>query len=112
MAPRTSASSGLTSSSRSVSVLDGAICSSGTSSPVRGQPVLGDAVMAEFEQLLAADAGQPKDFDRGERPERFLVLVGQVAPLAGDECPRPRRAARWPWARWPFAASRPVPSMT
>jgi hypothetical protein len=36
MALRTSASSGLTSSRRSVSVLDGAICSSGTTSPVEG----------------------------------------------------------------------------
>jgi hypothetical protein len=36
MALRTSASSGLTSSNRSVSVLDGAICSSGTNSPVVG----------------------------------------------------------------------------
>ena len=50
-----------------------------------GQPVFGDAVVAEFEQFLAADAGQPQDFDGGERPERFLVLVGQVAPFAGDE---------------------------
>jgi hypothetical protein len=38
----TSASSGLTSSSRSVSVLDGAICSSGTSSPVDGSRYFGD----------------------------------------------------------------------
>ena len=36
IADRTSASSGLTSSSLSVSVLVGAICSSGTSSPVVG----------------------------------------------------------------------------
>ena len=36
MALSTSASSGLTTSSRSASVLDGAICSSGTSSPVPG----------------------------------------------------------------------------
>ena len=36
MALSTSASSGLTTSSRSASVLDGAICSSGTSSPVLG----------------------------------------------------------------------------
>ena len=33
----TSASSGLTTRSRSASVLDGAICSSGTSSPVPGR---------------------------------------------------------------------------
>ncbi len=83
MALSTSASSGLTSSSRSVSVLDGAICSSGTSFAGGGQPVFGDAVVAEFEQFLAADAGQPQDFDRGERPERLVVLVGQVAPFAG-----------------------------
>ena len=37
IAARTSASSGLTTSSRSVSVFDGAICSSGTSSPVAGR---------------------------------------------------------------------------
>ena len=36
MADSTSASSGLTTRSRSESVLDGAICSSGTSSPVAG----------------------------------------------------------------------------
>ena len=37
MALRTSASSGLMTSSRSASVLDGTICSSGTSSPVEGR---------------------------------------------------------------------------
>ena len=36
IADRTSASSGLMTRSRSASVLDGAICSSGTSSPVAG----------------------------------------------------------------------------
>ena len=37
MALSTSASSGLTSSRRSVSVLEGAICSSGTTSPLEGR---------------------------------------------------------------------------
>jgi hypothetical protein len=39
--------------------------------------------MGELQELLAADAGESQDLDRGERPERFLFLVGQVAPLAG-----------------------------
>jgi len=40
-------------------------------------------VVAEFKQFLAADAGQSQNFDRGECPERLVVLVGQVAPFAG-----------------------------
>ena len=53
-----------------------------------GQPVLGDAVVGQLQQLLAADAGQAQDFDRGEGPERFVFFVGQVAPPAGGRCPR------------------------
>ena len=51
MALSTSASSGLTTSSRSVSVLDGAICSSGTSSPVLGSRYWIEAVVAELESV-------------------------------------------------------------
>src|ERR1035437_7973558 len=100
IADRTSASSGLTRSSLSVSVLLGAICSSGTSSPVAGsrysvmpwwvssrsssqrdelagrrQPVLGDAVVGELQEFLAADPGQPQHLDRGEAPERSFFLI-------------------------------------
>ena len=57
MADRTSASSGLMTSSRSASVLDGAICSSGISSPVDGQPVLDQAVVGQLGQFLDPDAG-------------------------------------------------------
>jgi hypothetical protein len=50
----------------------------------RGQPVLGDAMVSEFQELLAADPGQPQDLDRGEAPERFFFLIRQVAALAGS----------------------------
>ena len=52
----TSASSGETTRSRSASVLDGAICSSGTSSPVVGSRYAIEAVVGELEQFLDPDA--------------------------------------------------------
>ena len=56
-AASTSASSGPMTRSRSLSVLDGAMCSSGISSPVAGQPVLDQAVMGQFGEFLDPDAG-------------------------------------------------------
>ena len=42
-------------------------------------------MVGQFQQFLAADAGQAEDFDGGEGPERVVFLVGQVAPpAAGD----------------------------
>src|SRR6476660_326946 len=58
-----------------------------------GQAVFGDAVVAEFKQFLAADAGHPQYFNRRERPERLVVLVGQVAPFAGGRIVGPDVAA-------------------
>jgi hypothetical protein len=77
-----------------------------------GQPVLGDAVVGQLEQLLTADAGQAQGFDRGEGPECLVFFVGQVAPPAGDGVLRPDAAAvdlvggLWgaksrAWGRWP-----------
>ncbi|MFH8446881.1 hypothetical protein ACH4D3_37425 [Streptomyces sp. NPDC018026] len=49
------------------------------------EPVLGDAVVCEFQEFLVANAGQTQDLDHGERPERFLFFIGQVSPApAGD----------------------------
>jgi hypothetical protein len=76
MALRTSVSSGPTSRRRSVSVLDGAIWSKRHEFAGGGQAVFGDAVVAQLQHFLAADPGQPQDFDGGERPERILVLIG------------------------------------
>ena len=57
IAMSTSASSGLMTRSRSVSVLEGAMCSSGIELAGGGQGVLDEAVVAEFGQFLDADAG-------------------------------------------------------
>jgi hypothetical protein len=90
MTDSTSASSGLTTRSRSVSVFDGAICSSGMSSPVvgsrwwaagGGQPVLDQAVVADLQDFLNADAGQAQYFHGGPGPERQVLFHGQVAPF-------------------------------
>ena len=83
IAARTSARSGQTTRSRSVSVLDGAICSSGTSSPVVGQPVLDQAVVGELEQFLDPDAGGAQHLDDRPGPERVVFFAGQVVPRAG-----------------------------
>ncbi len=47
-----------------------------------GQRVGDEAVVGEFQHLLDADAGVPQDVHGGPRPERGLLLVGEVAPLA------------------------------
>jgi hypothetical protein len=41
--------------------------------------------LGQFEQFLAADPVQPQDLDGGERPERFLFFVGQVASFTGSD---------------------------
>ena len=81
-------------SSRSVSVLDGAICSSGTSSPVRGQPVLDEAVVGQLGQFLDADAGEAQDFARRPRPRTRGALRGSGRGACRRRGPRPRRLAR------------------
>ena len=83
IADRTSASSGLTRSSPLGIGLARGDLQQRDELAGRGQPVLGDAVVGELQELLAADAGQPEDFDRGEGPECFFFLIGQVAALAG-----------------------------
>lgn len=48
------------------------------------EPVLGHAVMPQFQELFVADAGQAEDLERGEEPKRLLFFIGQVpSPLAG-----------------------------
>ena len=87
MAERTSASSGLTTRSRSASVLEGAICSSGTSSPVVGQPVLDQAVVAELEEFLDADARERGGPRRPPMPRTRGPLPGSRSrrlPVAGS----------------------------
>ena len=47
------------------------------------EPVLGDAVVRQFQEFFVADAGQEEDLDRGEGPKRFF-FIGQVpSPPAG-----------------------------
>ncbi|MEK8146662.1 hypothetical protein NKH18_51510 [Streptomyces sp. M10(2022)] len=54
------------------------------------EPVLGDAVVREFQEFLVANVGQAQDLDRCERPEGFLFFIGQVpsAPAGGLFGPR------------------------
>src|SRR6266498_1116858 len=59
----TSASSGLTTSSRSASVLD-------------------EAVVGQFEEFLDADPGGAQDFHDSEGPKGVVLLVCEVAALA------------------------------
>ena len=82
-ADSTSANSGETTRSLSSSVFEGMICSSGTISPVDGQAVLDQAVMADLQQFLDPAAGEAKDFHGGPGPERVVVFVAEVAALAG-----------------------------
>ena len=110
IAARTSASSGLMTSSRSVSVFDGAICSSGTSSPVAGQPVLDQAVVGQLGEFLDADAGVAQHFHRGPGPERPVLLAGQVAASARCRGPRPR-SGRWSRSSSPCGAASGPPAV-
>ena len=83
MALSTSASSGLTTSRRSASVLDGAIWSSGTSSPVLGSRYCTRLWWAELGQFLDADAGGAQDLHDRPGPERVAFSGGQVAACDG-----------------------------
>jgi hypothetical protein len=47
------------------------------------QPVLHQAVVAELDQFLDADAGGPEHFDDRPGPERVAFFGGEVAPFAG-----------------------------
>jgi len=66
-----------------VSVLLGADLQQRDELAGRGQPVLGNAVVGELQELLAADPCESQDLDHGEGPERFFFLIRQVAALAG-----------------------------
>ncbi len=80
----TSASSGLTTRARSVSVLDGTICSSADELTGGGQAILHQAVVAELLELLDSDPGGPEDFDDRPGPEGVVLFDRQVAALARD----------------------------
>ena len=69
--------------SRSASVLDGAICSSGHQLAGAGEPVLDQAVVAELDEFLGADAGGAQDFHGRPGPEGAVFLGGEVAPVPG-----------------------------
>ena len=64
-----------------------------------GQPVLHQAVMGQFCQLLDPDAGRAQHFHDGERPERVLLLLAQVAALAAGRVVGPDLARRSPLDR-------------
>ncbi|MFE2038177.1 hypothetical protein ACFXBB_34065 [Streptomyces scopuliridis] len=66
-----------------MSVLDGTIYRRGDEFTGRGQPVLDQAVVAQFQQLLDADAGGPQDLDYGPGPEGAFVLESQIAAFSG-----------------------------
>ena len=100
IAARTSASSGLMTSSRSVSVLDGAICSSGTSSPVPGRVYWIRLWWRQLGEFLDADPGVPQRLHRRPGPERPVLLAGQVAALPGVAGLRPRSGRSAPRSDW------------
>ena len=52
--------------------------------PAARRPVLDQAVVGELGQLLDPDAGRAQHFDRGPRPERVVLLAGQVSALSGS----------------------------
>ena len=54
-----------------------------------GQPVLDQAVVADLQELLDADAGQAQYFHGGPGPERQVLLHGQIASFPGDRIIRP-----------------------
>ena len=111
IADRTPASSGLTRRSLSASVLLGAICSSGTSSPVVGSRY---SVMPWWVSSRSSSQRMPvslRTLDHGEAPERFFLLVGQVTALAGVGVLGPHPAAAVPWRATARRSVPPVPSM-
>jgi hypothetical protein len=59
-----------------------------------GQPVLHQAVVGQLCQLLDPDAGRAQHFHHGERPERVLFFLAQVAALAVGRVVSPDLARR------------------
>ena len=78
-----------------MSVLDGAICSSGTSSPVAGSRYWTRLWWVSSRSSSHADAGGPQHLDDRPCPEGMVFLPGQVAALAvAESCgPGPARRA-------------------
>ena len=70
IAQSTSASSGLMTSSRSLSVLDGGDLQQRDEFAGGGQPVLDEAVVGELGQFLDPDAGVAQHLHGGPGPER------------------------------------------
>lgn len=88
-----------------MSVLDGAICSSG----IRSELVVGvvdQAVVAEFGEFLDPDSGVSQRLDRYPGPERAVFFSGQVTAGAGDRV----LGQSWRWAlSAPGRGERPRP---
>lgn len=82
-AARTSASSGLMTSRRSVSVLDGAICSSGMSSRLVGRVYWIRLWWLSSVSSSMRIPGVLQGFHRGPGPERSIFLAGEVLACAG-----------------------------
>ena len=78
----TSASSGEITRSRSASVFDGVICSSGMSSPVLGKR-LDEAVVGQVGQFLDADSGVPQHLHHSPGPEPAVFFEAEVAAPTG-----------------------------
>jgi len=80
----TSASSGLTTRSRSASVFEGGDLQQGDQLAASREPVLHDGVVAELEELFDPDAAVAQDLDDRPDPEGVLFFDRQVAQPAGD----------------------------
>ena len=110
IAASTSASSGLMTSSRSSSVLDGAICSSGMSSPVPGSRYW---TRLWWDSSVSSSTRMPvcaQHLHCRPGPERAVFLAGQVAAVAGGGVlgPDPGGRAAWSTERrrvWPAAVN-------
>ena len=76
---------GLTTSSRSASVLDGADLQQRDQLTGAGQAVLDEAVVAELDQFLGADPGGAQYLDGRPCPERAVFVGGQVAVFPGGQ---------------------------
>src|SRR5256714_11672969 len=83
MADSTSASSGLTTRSRSESVLDGVIWSRGTSSPVLGRRYCTRLWCVISSSSSIRTPVVRRTLDRGPGPEREVFLHRQIAAPAG-----------------------------
>ena len=121
MADSTSASSGLMTRSRSVSVLDGAICSSGTSSPVVGRRYwtrlwcdssVSSSIRMPVDRrtstVAQAQNARSSSMPRSRRrpvagSSTQILSVGRVVIERVKVCPRKVNA--WPGRVWQAAAS-------